>query len=406
MPYGESEPGVQVNALSEMIKVEGLVKYFPVTQSILDSLLNREAEMVKAVDSIDLTIKEGEIFGLVGESGCGKTTTGRVILRLIDPTGGHIWYKGVDLAELSTKEVKEYRKDIQIIFQDPFESLNPKMTIYELVAEPLEIHGIGDSDDERQKIVSDALIDVQLIPPEDFLFRYPHELSGGQRQRVAIGRAIVRKPRLFLFDEPLSNLDATLRNAMRIELAALHRNLGITIIYVTHDQIEAMTLGQKVILLNEGNIQQVGTPDDVYNRPSNVFVAGFVGSPQINFIKGRITRLEDALFFASPGLSFKLSGKDPFSKYVDKEITLGIRPEALVPGDGPLSGRIEFIENLGAETILHAISSDTPFIAKAPSDFSTRPGEMVTFALKEKGLHFFYQDRNILTEEGMPKIHF
>ncbi|TRO52171.1 ABC transporter ATP-binding protein [Candidatus Bathyarchaeota archaeon] len=264
--------------MSEMIRVEGLVKYFPVTQGILDSLLNREVEMVKAVDSIDLTIKEGEIFGLVGESGCGKTTTGRVILRLIDPTGGHIWYKGVDLAELSTKEVKEYRKDIQIIFQDPFESLNPKMTIYELVAEPLEIHGIGDSDEERQKIVSDALIDVQLIPPEDFLFRYPHELSGGQRQRVAIARALILKPKFVVADEPVSMLDVSIRTEVLNLMLDLKDKLGLTIFFITHDLAIARYMSDDIGVMYLGKIIEYGGTHEVLDDPDHPYTQALMAA--------------------------------------------------------------------------------------------------------------------------------
>jgi peptide/nickel transport system ATP-binding protein len=264
--------------MSEIIKVEGLVKYFPVTQGILDSLLNREVEMVKAVDSIDLTIKEGEIFGLVGESGCGKTTTGRVILRLIDATGGHVWYKGIDLTELSTKEVKDYRRDIQIIFQDPFESLNPKMTIYELVAEPLEIHGIGASEDEKQKIVAEALTDVQLIPPEDFLFRYPHELSGGQRQRVAIARALILKPKFVVADEPVSMLDVSIRTEVLNLMLDLKEKLGLTILFITHDLAIARYMSDDIGVMYLGKIIEYGGTRDVLDDPDHPYTQALMSA--------------------------------------------------------------------------------------------------------------------------------
>ncbi|TFH13553.1 ABC transporter ATP-binding protein [Candidatus Bathyarchaeota archaeon] len=264
--------------MSEIIKVESLIKHFPVTQSILDSLLSRAVEMVKAVDGVNLTIKEGEIFGLVGESGCGKTTTGRVIMRLIEPTGGHIWYKGVDLAALSLKDVKNYRKDIQIIFQDPFDSLNPKMTIYELVAEPLEIHGIGENEDERQHLVAEALNNVQLIPPEDFLFRYPHELSGGQRQRVAIARALILKPRFVVADEPVSMLDVSIRTEVLNLMLDIKEKLGLTILFITHDLAIARYMSDDIGVMYLGKIIEFGGTRDVLDDPDHPYTQALMSA--------------------------------------------------------------------------------------------------------------------------------
>jgi peptide/nickel transport system ATP-binding protein len=267
--------------MSEIVRVENLVKHFPISQNILDSILNREVEMVKAVDGISLVISEGEIFGLVGESGCGKTTTGRAILRLINPTNGHIWYKGEDLASLSIKEVKKYRKDIQIIFQDPFESLNPKMTIYELVAEPLEIHGIGDSEEERQSIVSEVLMDVQLIPPEDFLFRYPHELSGGQRQRVAIARALILKPRFVVADEPVSMLDVSIRTEILNLMLDLKEKLGLTILFITHDLAIARYMSDDIGVMYLGKIIEYGNTRDVLDDPDHPYTQALMSAVPI-----------------------------------------------------------------------------------------------------------------------------
>jgi peptide/nickel transport system ATP-binding protein len=264
--------------MSEIIKVESLIKHFPVTQSILDSLLSRAVEMVKAVDGVNLTIKEGEIFGLVGESGCGKTTTGRAILRLIEPTGGHIWYKGVDLAALSLKDVKNYRKDIQIIFQDPFDSLNPKMTIYELVAEPLEIHRIGENEDERQHLVAEALNNVQLIPPEDFLFRYPHELSGGQRQRVAIARALILKPRFVVADEPVSMLDVSIRTEVLNLMLDIKEKLGLTILFITHDLAIARYMSDDIGVMYLGKIIEFGGTRDVLDDPDHPYTQALMSA--------------------------------------------------------------------------------------------------------------------------------
>jgi multiple sugar transport system ATP-binding protein len=241
---------------------------------------------------------------------------------------------------------------------------------------------------------------ARLLEIEGLLFRKPKELSGGQRQRVAIGRAIVRKPKLFLFDEPLSNLDAKLRTAMRVELAGLHRKLGSTMVYVTHDQTEAMTLGQKIILLNEGRIQQIGTPEDVYERPANTFVAGFIGSPQMNFLEGSLVREKETLSFHSGAMTLDLSSWSGMRDYTGKSLTMGIRPESLIPGDGPVRAKIEFVEHLGAETILYAHSGDVSLTARVLSDFDKKAGDEVTFSLQRRGTHLFHEGRNILFEKS------
>jgi peptide/nickel transport system ATP-binding protein len=261
-----------------LIKVDGLVKYFPVTQSLLDSLLNRKVTMVKAVDGVSFTIKEGEIFGLVGESGCGKTTTGRVVLRLIEPTGGTVQYGGVDLTALKASEVKGYRKEIQIIFQDPFESLNPKMTVYELVAEPLEIHGLGASDEEKRAMVSQALEEVQLIPPEDYLYRYPHELSGGQRQRVAIARALILRPRFIVADEPVSMLDVSIRTEVLNLMLDLKDKLGLTLMFITHDLAIARYMSDDIGVMYLGKLIEYGGTHDVLDDPDHPYTQALMAA--------------------------------------------------------------------------------------------------------------------------------
>ena len=261
-----------------LVNVEGLVKHFPVHQSLLDSLLRREVPMVKAVDGVSFTIKRGEIFGLVGESGCGKTTTGRVVLRLIEPTSGHVHFDGVDVDELPRGEVKAYRREMQIIFQDPFESLNPKMTIYELVAEPLEIHGIGSGEEERRALVSEALVEVQLMPPEEFLFRYPHELSGGQRQRVAIARALILKPKFVVADEPVSMLDVSIRTEVLNLMLDLKDKLGLTLMFITHDLAIARYMSDDIGVMYLGKLIEYGGTHDVLDDPDHPYTQALMAA--------------------------------------------------------------------------------------------------------------------------------
>jgi len=261
-----------------LVRVEGLVKHFPVHMSLLDSLVRREVPMVKAVDGVSFTIRSGEIFGLVGESGCGKTTTGRAVIRLIEPTSGHVLFDGVDVDELPRGEVKAYRKEMQIIFQDPFESLNPKMTIYGLVAEPLEIHGIGAGDEERRALVSEALNEVQLIPPEEFLFRYPHELSGGQRQRVAIARSLILKPRFVVADEPVSMLDVSIRTEVLNLMLDIREKLGLTILFITHDLAIARYMSDDIGVMYLGKLIECGGTHDVLDDPDHPYTQALMAA--------------------------------------------------------------------------------------------------------------------------------
>src|SRR4030042_1680310 len=261
-----------------LVRVEGLVKHFPVHMSLLDSLLRREVPMVKAVDGCSFTIKSGEIFGLVGESGCGKTTTGRAVIRLIEPTSGHVLFDGVDVDELPRGEVKAYRREMQIIFQDPFESLNPKMTIYELVAEPLEIHGIGAGEEERRALISEALNEVQLIPPEEFLFRYPHELSGGQRQRVAIARVLILKPRFVVADEPVSMLAVSIRTEVLNLMLDIREKLGLTILFITHDLAIARYMSDDIGVMYLGKLIEYGGTRDVLDDPDHPYTQALMAA--------------------------------------------------------------------------------------------------------------------------------
>ena len=260
------------------IKVENLKKHFPARTSILASLRAKETLMVKAVDGISFTITRGSTFGIVGESGSGKTTAGRVILILVKPTGGSVYFNGKDIFKADKEEMKRLRREMQLIFQDPFESLNPRMTIYEAVVEPLEIHKIGKGDEERRRLVSAALEEVQLVPPEDFLFRFPHELSGGQRQRVAIARALILRPKFIVADEPVSMLDVSIRTEVLNLMLDLQEKLGLTYLFITHDLAIAKYMSSRVGVMYLGKIIEIGDVSDVLDDPDHPYTQALMAA--------------------------------------------------------------------------------------------------------------------------------
>ncbi len=263
---------------TEFIRVENLKKYFPVRAGILASLRAKEAQMVKAVDGIDFRIPRGSTFGIVGESGSGKTTAGRVVLRLVEPTAGSVYFNGEDILKAGKEGMKKLRREMQLIFQDPFESLNPRMTIYEAVVEPLEIHGIGSSEEERRNLVAEALEEVQLIPPEDFLFRFPHELSGGQRQRVAIARALILRPKFIVADEPVSMLDVSIRTEVLNLMLDLQERFGLTYLFITHDLAIARYMSSRVGVMYLGRIIEVGAVRDVLDDPDHPYTQALMAA--------------------------------------------------------------------------------------------------------------------------------
>jgi multiple sugar transport system ATP-binding protein len=272
---------------------------------------------VEVIHGIDLDIEPGEFAVFVGPSGCGKTTLLRMIAGLEEISGGELAIGGVQVNELPPSS-----RGVAMVFQSY--ALYPHKTVFENMAFGLKIAKVEKTEIERR--VREA---SEILQITEYLHRLPKALSGGQRQRVAIGRAIVRDPKVFLFDEPLSNLDAALRTKMRVELATLHRRLGATMIYVTHDQVEAMTLADKIVVLNKGRIEQVGRPLDLYNKPASLFVAGFIGSPQMNFITGELASQYNAT-------------------------TLGVRPEHLtVETGGLIKGTLKHAEKLGNETFAY-----------------------------------------------------
>ncbi|SDR58450.1 ABC transporter ATP-binding protein [Paraburkholderia tuberum] len=312
---------------------------------VLRNVTKTYGEGPQVIQGIDLHIPDGQFTVFVGPSGCGKSTMLRMIAGLESVTGGDILIDGVRVNDLQPTD-----RGISMVFQSY--ALYPHMTVAENMGFSLKLS--GKSKKEVREAVGRA---AEILQITHLLERKPKALSGGQRQRVAIGRAIVRKPRVFLFDEPLSNLDAALRVQMRIELGKLHRELGTTMIYVTHDQVEAMTLGQQIVVFNKGCIEQTGAPLDLYERPSNRFVGGFIGSPQMNMLTATLVSRSDAqTVVALAGASQRIVLPGRLAQPVSGELTLGVRAEHLGIGslDEGLAARVELVEHLGDVSILHA----------------------------------------------------
>lgn len=345
--------------------------------------LTKSFGSTRAINDISFHVREGEFCILLGPSGCGKTTVLRMIAGLEHQDSGEIFIGDKEVSDLTPRE-----RDVAMVFQSY--ALYPHMNVRENMAFSLKMQKRPVNEIDR-KVMETA----QLLGLENLLGRKPKELSGGQRQRVAIGRAIVRNPMLFLFDEPLSNLDAKLRGSMRTELARLHQQLKATTLYVTHDQVEAMTLGEKIILFDRGEIQQTGTPEELYDSPANLFVAGFIGTPGINLISGTVIQKGDEIDFVSQSLTLNISDRKELRRYLEADVTIGLRPEALHPGDGPIRGNIELVEHIGSEKIIYVRVDDTKLVAKAPPDSRFSQGSAITLSLSRKGLHFFHNGQRI-----------
>ena len=263
--------------MDEIVKVENLKKWFPVRMGFWETLVSRRQLFVRAVDGVSFELRKAEIFGLAGESGSGKTTTGRLVLRLIDPTSGRIFFEGKDLALLSAREMKPLRSKMQIVFQDPYESLNPRMTIAEIMAEPLRIQHAG-NEEEVEKRVHAALENVQLVPPEEFLFRFPHELSGGQRQRVATGRALVLQPSFIVADEPVSMLDVSIRAEVLNLMVDLVKKFQVSFLYITHDLALARHICDRIAIMYLGKIMEMGTVEQVILDPLHPYTKALIAA--------------------------------------------------------------------------------------------------------------------------------
>ena len=310
---------------------------------------------VEVLKGISLEMAAGDFLVLVGPSGCGKSTLLNCIAGIDETSGGRIVISGRDVTQVPPRD-----RDIAMVFQSY--ALYPTMSVAENIAFGMKVRRVPQAE-QTQRIQQVS----QLLQIEQLLGRRPSALSGGQRQRVAMGRALVREPTLFLFDEPLSNLDAKLRVELRGEIKRLHERIGASIVYVTHDQIEAMTLGSKVVVLNQGVIQQIGTPAEIYDRPANLFVADFMGSPPMNLITGGLDYATgNALITFAGGQRVAIDSAPPaLSAYHGKDVTFGIRPEALRPGR-TLSGPVHLVENSGSDTFVTFKVGDRNIIARFP----------------------------------------
>ncbi len=323
------------------------------------------------VKQMSLDIADGEFLVLLGPSGCGKTTTMRMVAGLEDPSTGEVWIGDRCVNGLEPKD-----RDVAMVFQSY--GLYPNMTVEENISFPLRIRGMPGA--QIKPAVLKAAAQVELT---DYLDRRPKELSGGQRQRVALARAIVRQPKVFLMDEPLSNLDAKLRVTMRSHIKHLHHTLGVTTIYVTHDQIEAMTLADRVVVMSRAEIQQIGTPEVIYNQPANLFVAGFIGSPSMNLIAGA---LRDGVFEA-PGVSVP-----GFGTQSRPDVVLGVRAEDMAvtaPEQAQIRAEVFSFELTGDSTLVMVRIGEQVVTARAAKDYRARIGEPAGFAVSAQQCHIF-----------------
>ena len=360
----------------------------------LKNIYKRYPGGVTAVNDFNLDIEDKEFIILVGPSGCGKTTTLRMIAGLEEITEGELY-----IGDKLVNDVAPKDRDIAMVFQNY--ALYPHMTVYDNMAFGLKLRKMPKDEIKRRVLEAAKILDI-----EHLLERKPKALSGGQRQRVALGRAIVREPKVFLMDEPLSNLDAKLRVQMRTEISKLHNKLQTTIIYVTHDQTEALTMGTRIVVMKDGYIQQVDTPANLYERPQNMFVAGFIGSPQMNFVDVKVEKVTDEKGGEGVVLRFgKNSIKLPegkakrllASEYIGKEVVMGIRPENLHDeavylesmSDSVVTARVEVVEMLGSETLLYVLVDDVDLIARVNPRTKAKVGDIIKIAFDANKVHLF-----------------
>jgi multiple sugar transport system ATP-binding protein len=355
-------------------------------QVTLHNLVKKFSEEVVAVNSVNLDIQDKEFVVLVGPSGCGKTTTLRMVAGLEDISAGEIY-----IGDRLVNDVPPKDRNIAMVFQNY--ALYPHMTVYKNMAFSLKLRRTSKGEIERRVKAAADILGIG-----DLLDRKPKQLSGGQRQRVAVGRAIVRQPEVFLFDEPLSNLDAKLRVNMRAELIKLHERLDATMIYVTHDQVEAMTMGDRIVVMRNGFIQQVGPPMEVYNQPQNQFVAGFIGSPPMNFLDARLVADNGGVAVDLQGMRLPLPPQKAkgAEAYMNRNVVFGIRPEDILSTPekksaylAPLRATVEVIEPLGAEIILELACQGYAFTARVDPQMRARMHDEIEVYFDMERVHLF-----------------
>ena len=362
---------------------------------LLKDVCKRYSGNVLAVKDFNLEIEDKEFIILVGPSGCGKSTTLRMIAGLEEISSGEL-YIGDDLVN----DVAPKDRDIAMVFQNY--ALYPHMTVFDNMAFGLKLRKYPKAEIKRRVLEAAEILDISHL-----LQRKPKALSGGQRQRVALGRCIVREPKVFLLDEPLSNLDAKLRAQMRTELSKLHMRLGTTFIYVTHDQTEAMTMGDRIVVMKDGLIQQVDTPQALYDTPCNMFVAGFIGSPQMNFVDAKLSKDGDDIYANFSGYSIKLpaskNANGELNDYIGKEVVIGIRPEHVHDepeylakyADSKFEADVEVTELMGNETFLYVNCEGAPFICRVAPTSTAKAGDKIEVCILSDRIHVFDKETEL-----------
>jgi sn-glycerol 3-phosphate transport system ATP-binding protein len=328
---------------------------------------------VKVIHGIDCAIEDGEFVVILGPSGCGKSTLLRIVAGLERAGSGDVRIGAERVNDVEPKD-----RNIAMVFQNY--ALYPHMSVYDNMAYGLKIRGTDKAETDRRVQEAARMLELTAL-----LARKPRQLSGGQRQRVAMGRAIVRQPQVFLFDEPLSNLDAKLRVQMRLELQKLHRRLGVTSLYVTHDQVEAMTLGSRIIVMNSGRAEQIGTPAEVYHQPATLFVAGFIGSPPMNLLSGTVSADGSAL--SDDRLAVRLPA--PVPALAGRQVVLGLRPEQLQLGGDALQVDVEMVESLGADHLIHARAGRCDLVVRAGDAPMPAAGARIGLGFATGAVHWF-----------------
>ena len=381
------------------VKLINIKKVYPFTESRKDQKENRKGNLqitkdgVVAVQEFNLDIADKEFIVLVGPSGCGKSTTLRMIAGLEEISSGELYIDGEYMNDVAPKD-----RDIAMVFQSY--ALYPHMTVYDNMAYSLKIKHTPKDEIDRKVREAAEILDIT-----QYLKRKPKALSGGQRQRVAIGRAIVRNPKVLLMDEPLSNLDAKLRNQMRAEIIKLRKRIDTTFIYVTHDQTEAMTLGDRIVVMKDGFIQQIGTPQEVYDHPRNLFVSGFIGTPQMNYFDAKLIKENGKYAVVSDGYKTVLADEKQermAAKGIEEQdVILGVRPDHIIIGEGGIKGKVDVSELMGPSCHLHMTVGDNDVIAIVPTE-----GKSIDYTNKEVSLTFNGSVCHVFSKEDLTNLEF